>query len=74
MCPDVDVGREPRGDDRADIRGLAIGEVATPTFRFCGKEPIEGKPYCQFHCTVAYQRPRPVEKAEHQNFPKARAA
>lgn len=34
-----------------------IGDPREPGFGFCGHPPIEGKPYCEFHCRVAYAPP-----------------
>jgi GcrA cell cycle regulator len=32
-----------------------IGDPATPDFFFCGGNPLEGLPYCNYHARVAYQ-------------------
>ncbi len=32
-----------------------IGDPSTPDLRFCGTAPIEGLPYCPYHCRIAYQ-------------------
>jgi GcrA cell cycle regulator len=37
----------------------ALGEVQDyPPFMFCGAESVDGRPYCQQHCSVAYHEPR----------------
>ena len=33
-----------------------IGTPGTPSFRFCEAAGVPGKPYCEAHCAVAYQR------------------
>lgn len=35
-----------------------IGEPGTSGFRFCGGEPMAGKPYCLEHAALAYVKPR----------------
>jgi len=35
-----------------------IGEPGTSGFRFCGAEPMGGKPYCAEHAALAYVKPR----------------
>lgn len=35
-----------------------IGEPGTSGFRFCGAEPMAGKPYCMEHAALAYVKPR----------------
>jgi len=35
-----------------------IGEPGTAGFRFCGAEPMAGKPYCTEHAALAYVKPR----------------
>ncbi|MBW6397787.1 GcrA family cell cycle regulator [Roseomonas sp. HJA6] len=35
-----------------------IGEPGTAGFRFCGAEPMSGKPYCTEHAALAYVKPR----------------
>jgi GcrA cell cycle regulator len=35
-----------------------IGEPGTSAFRFCGAEPMAGKPYCAEHAALAYVKPR----------------
>jgi GcrA cell cycle regulator len=34
-----------------------IGAPEAADFFFCGGPPIEGYPYCGFHCRMAYRRP-----------------
>ena len=34
-----------------------IGQPRTPSFRFCEKPNLAGKPYCPEHCRLAYQKP-----------------
>jgi len=31
-----------------------IGDPKSPDFHFCGSPSIEGKPYCEKHCAMAY--------------------
>lgn len=35
-----------------------IGEPGTSGFRFCGADPMAGKPYCTEHAALAYVKPR----------------
>jgi GcrA cell cycle regulator len=35
-----------------------IGEPGTAGFRFCGADPMGGKPYCAEHAALAYVKPR----------------
>lgn len=35
-----------------------IGEPGTSGFRFCGGDPMAGKPYCTEHAALAYVKPR----------------
>ncbi|MGB0681504.1 MAG: GcrA family cell cycle regulator [Magnetovibrionaceae bacterium] len=35
-----------------------IGEPGTEEFKFCGNSAVEGRPYCEAHCEVAYVRGR----------------
>ena len=35
-----------------------IGEPGTSGFRFCGGDPVAGKPYCTEHAALAYVKPR----------------
>jgi GcrA cell cycle regulator len=35
-----------------------IGEPGTQGFRFCGGDPMAGKPYCMEHAALAYVKPR----------------
>lgn len=32
-------------------------------YKYCGHVPIEGKPYCDHHCSVAYQPPQARNRA-----------
>jgi GcrA cell cycle regulator len=32
------------------------GDPTSPDFHFCGEEVVEGKPYCDKHCAVAYTK------------------
>jgi len=40
----------------ADTCRWPMGDPATPQFFFCGTMPALGRPYCSFHCRMAYQR------------------
>ena len=42
-----------------------IGDPREPGFGFCGHPPTEGKPYCAYHCRVAYA---PPERRERRKF------
>jgi GcrA cell cycle regulator len=33
-----------------------LGDPGTATFRYCDKESMPGKPYCETHCRTAYAR------------------
>jgi GcrA cell cycle regulator len=35
-----------------------LGEPGTQGFRFCGGDPMAGKPYCAEHAALAYVKPR----------------
>jgi GcrA cell cycle regulator len=35
-----------------------MGDPTTPEFRFCGARASTGRPYCSYHCGVAYEPPR----------------
>lgn len=34
-----------------------IGDPLTEDFHFCGRGTLEGQPYCEYHCGVAFQTP-----------------
>ena len=34
-----------------------IGDPLQDDFHFCGRSTLEGQPYCEFHCGVAFQAP-----------------
>lgn len=34
-----------------------IGDPRDKEFRFCGKQTVKGLPYCEHHCSQAYQQP-----------------
>jgi GcrA cell cycle regulator len=36
-----------------------LGDPNSNMFRFCSDERVKGKPYCESHCDLAYQRPKP---------------
>ncbi len=36
-----------------------IGDPQTPEFHFCGKNKVQGLPYCEFHARRAFQPPQP---------------
>ncbi len=44
-----------------ELRGFhcqwPVGQPEAPDFMFCGREKVEGRPYCACHCDVAYVRP-----------------
>jgi GcrA cell cycle regulator len=39
------------------------GHPGEDDFRFCGEEPIAGKPYCTTHAAIAYLRPKEEKQA-----------
>lgn len=42
-----------------------LGDPKSPDFHFCGSPSIEGKPYCEKHCAMAYSGwSEAAEKAE----------
>jgi len=41
-----------------------VGDPMKADFRFCGAPVVEGKPYCQDHCAVAYTHYRSIAEAE----------
>lgn len=42
-----------------------LGDPKSPDFHFCGSPSIEGKPYCEKHCAMAYSGwSEAIEKAE----------
>jgi GcrA cell cycle regulator len=48
-----------------------MGEPDEPGFHFCGSAPRDGKPYCGFHCGIAY---RPVAARTRSPFIPPRGA
>lgn len=42
-----------------------VGDPADSDFHFCGHEPKTGRPYCEAHCVVAYQKPKPYARKDH---------
>jgi len=38
-----------------------IGDPSSSEFRFCGRKVKDGEPYCEAHCSVAYQ-PNPNKR------------
>lgn len=34
-----------------------VGDPRSPTFKFCGGQRVDGTPYCNPHCIVAYRPP-----------------
>jgi GcrA cell cycle regulator len=34
-----------------------IGTPGINGFHFCGADALDGRPYCAYHCRIAYQRP-----------------
>ncbi len=36
-----------------------IGDPGQEDFYFCGHDPLESRPYCEYHAGVAYQAPEP---------------
>ena len=45
-----------------------LGHPDESDFHFCGKERIEGKPYCLNHCNVAYVLPEKEEVKTNTNI------
>jgi GcrA cell cycle regulator len=39
---------------KANMCSWPNGEPGKPGFRFCGKPVVFGKPYCAYHCEIAY--------------------
>ena len=39
-----------------------IGDPQEKDFRFCGDKSMEGKPYCENHCNIAYVDERELRK------------
>ena len=39
-----------------------IGDPQDKDFYFCGIEPLDGKPYCENHCNIAYIDERELRK------------
>jgi GcrA cell cycle regulator len=39
------------------------GHPGDKTFRFCGKRPLPGKPYCAEHAELAYVKPKEKSNA-----------
>ncbi len=67
------VPKLPEDDEGVDVTALIgimdlnehtcrwpIGDPLDPSFGFCGKEPVEGKPYCEDHCRRAFGQQVPV--------------
>ena len=40
-----------------------IGHPGEKNFHFCGKRPVQGKPYCAEHAQVAYVKPKDKSNA-----------
>tara|TARA_B100001123_G_C14841617_1_gene840348 strand:- start:421 stop:642 length:222 start_codon:yes stop_codon:yes gene_type:complete len=41
-----------------------FGDPQDKDFHFCGSKPVDGKPYCQEHCSIAYIDERELKKAK----------
>jgi GcrA cell cycle regulator len=39
-----------------------LGHPGDDDFRFCGEDPVSGKPYCAHHAAIAYIRPKEVKE------------
>ncbi len=39
-----------------------FGDPQEKDFHFCGLDPVEGKPYCQEHCNIAYVDEKELKK------------
>jgi len=39
-----------------------IGDPQEKDFHFCGTKPLDGKPYCENHCNIAYVDERELRK------------
>lgn len=48
----------PRTGGRFSACCWPIGEPGTASFRFCGSEAMQGKPYCGEHASLAYVKVR----------------
>lgn len=53
--PKKAIGRCSLLDLRGDSCRWPIGDVGKPDFVFCGDTKIDGTPYCDYHCRIAYQ-------------------
>ena len=49
-----------------------IGDPATEGFYFCGGHPVGGKPYCSFHCRLAYTKPEPRKRTPNYSIQQTR--
>lgn len=43
----------------ADDCRWPFGDPLAPDFHFCGKQKVDGSPYCEFHMRRAFQAARP---------------
>lgn len=43
-----------------------IGDPQKPGFHFCGKQKVDGLPYCEFHALRAYQPPSVTRSRQEQ--------
>jgi GcrA cell cycle regulator len=49
-----------------------LGDPQAPAFGFCGAKHVEGRPYCQPHCEIAYA-PQAAAKRQKTGFDFTRA-
>lgn len=56
----VRASRRALEDLKAGSCAWPMGHPPDPEFHFCGASPVVlGKPYCEHHCAVAYEKPKP---------------
>jgi hypothetical protein len=48
-----------------------IGQPRTPSFRFCEKPNLAGRPYCPEHCRLAYEKPPATQDASNKRLDRA---
>ena len=54
------VGESPRlsiQDLKEDTCRWPVGDPLHDDFHFCGRSALDGQPYCEYHCGVAFQSP-----------------
>lgn len=59
--------------DTHDCR-WGVGDPSSDGFRFCAEPQKVGKPYCERHCRLAFQKPLPPRPKTRADIPRRRVA